>query len=200
MTIIETMKSRMARAGMVAAVCGALALGTGVAGTAMAQQQGGQGMEQAQQAQMRLQEIHQQLGELQQQTLEDNAGLRQEQEDLEEMAVTTMESMGHDPRGNIERLEELRDQLQAAEGDPEQQQSLFEAFQEERMALEEAQRDAMEDEAFMEAQQDFQDNLLAAMRADHPETDDLIAEFEEIQQEMMQMQQQGGGMQGGGIQ
>lgn len=212
MTIIDKLKSRMARAGAAAAVCSALVIGGGALSSATAQelqqpdpgaeagqqQPGGEGMQQAQESQMRLQEIHEQLGQLQQQTLEDNDSLRQEQDNLEDMAVTTMESMGHDPQSNIDRLEELRDQLEAAEGDPEQQQSLFEEFQEERMALEEAQRDAMEDEAFMEAQQEFQDNLLSAMRDDHPETDDLIAEFEEIQQEMMQMQQQGGGMQGGG--
>ena len=208
MTIIDQLKSRMARVGATAVVCSALVFG-GAAMTATAQemqapagqqQPGGEDMQRAQEAQMRLQEIHQQLGELQQQTLEGNDGLRQQQEDLESMAVDTMESMGHDPQGNIDRLEGLRDELEAAEDNPERQQELFESFQEERMALEEAQRDAMQDEAFMEAQQAFQDDLLSAMQSAHPETDDLIAEFEQIQEEMMQMQQQQGGMGQGGMQ
>lgn len=193
MPILDTQRARLHRGVLTAVLCALLAAG----GAAHAQQAPSQSeqtvdpqaMERAQQAHLRMQEIQMELGRIQQDTLENEPQLIEQIEALEKRAIATMEEQGHDPEGTIARLEQLQGEFETAET-PEKQQEVAIAFQEEQMNLYEAQQALMQDESFLAAQQEVQDNMLDAMRKRHPQTDDLITEIETIQQEMMTIQPQ----------
>lgn len=161
--------------------------------------EGGQGMEmdpELMAAQERLQELQQQLSQIQQEVFEGSDELQTKQEKLENRATAKMEDLGYDPESHYSRMEEIYDRFESGDMDDQEQQQLAEEFQQAQMELQQAQQEAMQDEEFrqeMEADmRDFQDDLLDAMQAEHPETEDLLAELEELQAEV-QGQMGGGG-------
>jgi hypothetical protein len=183
----------------------AAALALAFAGPALAQQeqppaqQQGPALDQetiakAQKAQERMHEIQEKLSEIQRDTVENDPEIIQEIEGLEQRAISIMEEQGHDPQASLERLEGLQTEIQTAE-DPQRRQELGEEFQQEQMKMQLAQQTLIQDESFMAAQEEVSESLLSAMRERHPETDELLAEFEVLRDEMMEMLQQQGGLQ-----
>lgn len=164
------------------------------AGSAVAQmeQQAPEGQEGG--PQMELQQIQQRLAEVQEAALENNPGLQQQREELEDLVIRKMEEAGYDPDASMETLEAVQADMQDESLSDEERQQMLQEAQEAQQDLQEAQQVAMQDDEVVEAQQAFQDDLMEAMREEDPETDELIEEFQEIQQEM-----QGGmgGQQGG---
>lgn len=163
------------------------------AGSAVAQmeQQGQEGG-----PQMELQQIQQRLAEVQQAALENNPGLQQQREELEDLVIRKMEEAGYDPDSSMETLESVQAGMQDESLSDQERQQMLQEAQQAQQDLQEAQQVAMQDDEVVEAQQAFQNDLMEAMRAEDPETDELIEEFQQIQQEM-----QGGmgGQQGGGM-
>ncbi len=163
----------------------AFVLALGTVGVTQAQQQGGapgQGNPQMQQ----LQQLQQRLMAIQQQAIENNPQLQDEAEELEDLVIRTMEDAGFDPETGLARLEELQGEFQNADLSDERRQAILQEAQEIQMELQEGQQLAMQDEAVVRAQERFQDNMLDAMRAEDPETDELLAVFEQMQSQMQQ--------------
>ncbi|SEO43376.1 hypothetical protein [Aquisalimonas asiatica] len=163
------------------------------AGSAVAQmEQQPQGQEGG--PQMELQQIQQRLAEVQEAALENNPGLEQQRDELEELVIRKMEEAGYDPDASMQTLESVQADMQDESLSDEERQQMLQEAQEAQQDLQEAQQVAMQDDEVVEAQQAFQDDLMEAMREEDPETDELIEEFQQIQQDM-----QGGmgGQQGG---
>lgn len=149
------------------------------------QQRGGPQM----QAQMEMQQLQQRLVEIQEQAFENNPQLQEQAEDLETLFIDTMVDAGYDPEGGLDRLREIQGEMQSEETSDEQRQSLMQEAQGIQMELQEGQQVAMQEQAIIDAQSDFEEDLMDAMRAEDPETDDLIARFEQMQQEMQPQMQ-----------
>jgi DNA repair exonuclease SbcCD ATPase subunit len=139
---------------------------------------------QLEQAQVRLQEVYEQLMAIEQDTMANRPDLQQEQQELERLAIATMEEMGHNPKQNVERLEEIRDELQEGPADTEQLQTLLQDFEEQRMQLAAAQQEALQNQELREAHIEFQGKVLEAQRERHPQTDALIEELLQLQQQL----------------
>lgn len=154
------------------------ALVLGVAGLAQAQQ--------GQNPQMQLQQLQQRLMTIQQQAMQNNPQLQDEAEDLEDLVIKTMEDAGFDAEGGLARLEQLQREFQGDDVSDERRQTILQEAQEIQMELQEGQQLAMQDEEVIQAQERFQDNMLDAMRAEDPETDELLETFERLQTQMMQ--------------
>ncbi|MCC5809292.1 MAG: hypothetical protein JJU06_02880 [Ectothiorhodospiraceae bacterium] len=165
-----------------------LALTFGTVGVTQAQQQGG--APQQGDPQMQLQQLQQRLMAIQQQAIENNPQLQEEADELEDLVIRTMEDAGFDPESGLARLEELQAEFQNEDLSDERRQAILEEAQELQMELQEGQQLAMQDEEVVRAQERFQDNMLDAMRAEDPETDELLAVFEQMQSQMQQQMPQ----------
>lgn len=171
-----------------AAVLSAVLLASG--GLAVAQQQGGgEQMQPEQSPQMELQQLQQRLAGIQQQAFENNPGLQEQAQELEELFINTMSEAGYDPEGGLARLREIQQEMQDQATSDENRQQLLEEAQQIQMELQEGQQVAMQEQAIIDAQQSFEEDLMDAMRAEDPQTDALIARFEEMQQQMQQQMQ-----------
>ncbi len=168
-------------------VAGAVALGLAIAGAASAQMGGGQP---DQQGQAEIQELQQRLMQIQQQAVENNPELQAQADELEDLVKRTMEDAGFDPDGAIARLEQIQEEFQDESISDDERQVMLEEAQEIQMDLQQGQQAAMQSDEVIDAQETFENNLMDAMRAEDPETDDLLARFEELRAEMEQQFQQ----------
>ncbi len=159
-------------------VAGIVALGLIFAGSAAAQQQ----------AQAEIQELQQRLMQIQQQAVENNPQLQDQAEELESLVMRTMEDAGFDPEGGIARLEQIQADFQDESISDEERQGMMQEAQEIQADLQQGQQMALQDQEVIEAQEAFEENLMDAMRAEDPDTDELLARFEELRADMEQQQ------------
>jgi hypothetical protein len=164
----------------------------------MATAQMGQGlppMQQQQDPQARLQEIQQQLATAQEAAFAAHPELATQRDQLEDLVVETMEAHGYDPEARMATLDSLRGKAQDPSVSQLDRQQMMQSAQAAQQALQEGQQVALQDSSVVAAQEAFREDLMVAMRAENPATDDLLAEFEQLQQQvqmqrMRQMQQQ----------
>jgi len=150
-------------------------------GAAVAQQQGGGG-----QAQEELQQIQQRLAQAQDQAFENNPQLQAQADELEEKFIKVMSDAGYDPEAGLARLQEIQAEMQDETVSDERRQTLMEEAQQIQGELQEGQQIAMQEQSIIDAQAEFESDLMDAMRAEEPQTDELIARFEQMQQQMQQ--------------
>ena len=162
------------------AVFAALVLAFGVIGTTQAQQGGN--------PQQEFQQLQQRLMTIQQQAFENNPQLQDQAESLENLFIRTMEEAGYDPENGLDRLDAIQAEMQDESLSDDQRQAMLEEAQEIQMQLQEGQQVAMQDQAVIDAQTEFEEDLMDAMRAEDPETDELINRFEQMQQQRQPMQ------------
>lgn len=175
------------------------------AGAALAQQAapGAQGdglMQQVQQKQAEIQQLNQQLAQIQQETIEANPELADQRDELLANVDDKMVQAGHDPEASREKIGELQEQLQGGELSDEESQSVAQEIRQEQTTLQQAQGQAMQDEAIRTEIESLNEGLVAAMSEQNPQTEQLIAQLQSAQQEyqaLMQraMQQQGAAQQ-----
>lgn len=164
-------------------------------------QQDPQAAQQRMQARQRLQEIQRQLGDLQQQAMKENPELKKRANKLDDRLLDKMESLGYENvREDIARLEETIKQLEEGSlAEQEDAQARLKKDRELQMKLQQAQREAMQDEEFMQSwgkdRRKLEQDLISAMKELDSQTNKLL---EELQQLQAQMQQGRNGMGRGG--
>jgi predicted Zn-dependent protease len=154
-------------------------------GMASAQVQPQPQQDQLSSQQARLQQIQQHLSMVQQTAIEESPDLQAENEELDELVEEKIADQGHDPEAMIQTLSSLQEQYQSEDLTEQDRQQILQEFQGVQQQLQLAQEIAMQDSQVVAAQEVFRENLLEAMREHEPATDDLIEEFEQIQQEML---------------
>lgn len=137
-----------------------------------------------------MQEMQQRLSQIQQQAFENNPQLQDQAEELENLFIQTMEDAGFDPENGLDRLDAIQGSMQDESVSDEERQAMLEEAQEIQMELQEGQQVAMQDQAVIDAQTRFEEDLMDAMRAEDPQTDELISRFEEMQQQQQQQPMQ----------
>jgi predicted RNA binding protein with dsRBD fold (UPF0201 family) len=144
--------------------------------------------------QARMQEIQQTLVSAQEAAFDAHPELVERRDALEDLVVETMEDHGYDPEARMATLDSLRGKIQDPSLSQQARQQMMQTAQQAQQALQEGQQAAMQDSTVVEAQEDFRADLMDAMREQEPEVEQLIAEFEQLQQrarqQMMQQQMQ----------
>lgn len=133
---------------------------------------------------VRYQELVEQLTAIERDTILNRPDLQSEYVELQQGAIATMEQMGHDPQGILERMNEISRELEAAAPDTPEQEALLLDFETQRLQLAMAEQDALQDEELRSAHSAFQENLLQAQRERHPEIDALLLELLTLQQQI----------------
>ncbi|MEX0430169.1 hypothetical protein [Spiribacter insolitus] len=167
----------------------ALVCAAALAGGVQAQNAGGQSSGQQQE----LQQLQQTLSSIRQQAMEENPGLQERQQVLEDQMMSRMRDEGVDPREDVMRLQDIARELRGGEVAEEERASLMEEYQNTRQELLAARRTAMEDERIKNAQLELQDDLVSAMTEQNADVPEMIDRFETLRSQMA-----GGGRAGSG--
>lgn len=146
-----------------------------------------------------IQELGTELKEIQEAAMEANPALAAQRDDLITLVDTKLVEAGHDPATSRETIEDLQGQLQGGELPEEEQQAVSQQLRREVSTLQQAQNQVMQDQEVRTRQQSLNDDLIAAMEEQNPETEALIANLQQAQQQYQQLvnearQQQSGGM------
>lgn len=147
-------------------------------------------LQQVQQKQAQIQQLNQQLSDIQQNTIAANPGLADKRDEFLSMVDDKMSASGVDPDASREKMEELQGQIQSGELSEQESQAASEALQQEQASMREAQGQAMQDPEVQAQIQSLNEELLAAMREQNPETDRLISQLQTAQQEYQALMQQ----------
>ncbi|HEX7118283.1 MAG TPA: hypothetical protein VF212_05820 [Longimicrobiales bacterium] len=131
---------------------------------------------------MELQQVQQQLRAIQESTLEANAPLREERAAAQAAVESAMREADPDVERKIERLEEIAVELRdaRAQQDTARMRRLIEEGRRTQAEVQRAQAAAMQREDVVQRIETYRQNLLAAMRAHDPRTDELIARLESL--------------------
>ncbi len=155
-------------------------------------------------AQKKVQDLNQQIGEIQKKAMNANPGLQEKRDDLRSLLKDKMEAKGHTPGEDISRMKEIRKKLSEEKEIPKaERQKLMQEFQQTARTFQQAQKEAMKDPEVQEARQQFQDDLLAAMKKEEPKVEQLIEDLKQARKEFQKLLQDrfsgmGGKGQGGG--
>ena len=145
-------------------------------------------LQQLKQAHVRIQEIRRQLSLIQDKTMRKNTQLVEQQGAIQQMVKEKMSAQGFATEGKLEELKALRDQLEGSQTmTAEERERIIQEFREKAMAMQKAQRKAMEDEQISTALDTFEEKLLAAMQKQNPEVDELVEELSATQKRMQEL-------------
>jgi predicted Zn-dependent protease len=154
-------------------------------GMASAQVQPQPQQDQLSSQQARLQQIQQHLSMVQQMAIDESPDLQAANEEIDALVMEKIEDQGHDPEAMIQNLSSLQEEYKSEDLTEQDRQEILQEFQGVQQQLQVAQQTALQDSQIVAAQEVFRENLLEAMREHEPATDDLIEEFEQIQQKML---------------
>ncbi|WP_405242055.1 hypothetical protein [Lentisalinibacter salinarum] len=164
-----------------------------------AQGQGNELIQKVQAKRAEIQQLNQQLMQIQEKTIEANPELAKQRDDLISFVDEKMAETGYDAEAARGRIEELQGEMQSGELSAEEQQQNRQQLRQEMTSMQQAQGQIMQDEEFQAKREALNENLVAAMQEQDPQTDELISRLQTAQQEYQQlaqqaMQQHGGGM------
>jgi DNA repair exonuclease SbcCD ATPase subunit len=147
-------------------------------------------LQQVQAKQAEIQQLNQELQQIQQSTIEANPGLADKRDQFMSMVDDKMSASGVDPDASRAKMEDLQGQLESGELSEQESQAASEELRKEQASMRQAQGEAMQDPEVQEQIQSLNEELLAAMREQNPDTDNLISELQTAQQEYQTLMQQ----------
>ncbi|MEJ2604529.1 MAG: hypothetical protein P8172_14805 [Gammaproteobacteria bacterium] len=151
---------------------------------------GGELMQKIQSKRMEIERINQQLMDIQRQAIEANPQLAKQRDELISFVDTKMGEAGYDTDAGRDRIEKLQSEMQSGELSAEDEQANRQALRQEMGAMQQAQGQVMQDEEFQSKREALNENLVEAMQEQSPQTESLIAQLEQAQQEYRQLAQQ----------
>jgi len=152
------------------------------------------------QAQQKVRDLRQQIGQIQQKAMKNNPDLQKKQEDLKGLVKEKMKSKGQNPDEDLSRMKEIRKKLSGNKDLPKgERQKLMQEFQKTAQSFQQAQKSVMKDPEVQEARDEFRSDLMAAMKEENPKVEQMIKDMEQARKEFQQlMQERFSGGKGGG--
>ena len=144
-------------------------------------------MKEAQQLQQEIMQLQEKLDTIQQEAIAEHPELQKEQKDFMNLLVATMEQQGNDPEKDLNQLREMQARLEDKSVPQAERHDLSRKFRQKDADFQQAQQNALGDEGVRKAQKHLNDNILAAMKDQNTKTEELIDQFIEKQQRMMEI-------------
>lgn len=159
--------------------------GVALAGTA------GEGDEALMRAQLRLQELEQELRSIQEQVLAENEEFQTRAQEIDDRLLERMEEIGHEGlRDDVDELEQLLQRVERGEISQQEAEAQLQEQAEIHLRLQQAHQEALQDPEFAESlardQQALSEDVFAAMAQRTPRTEEILLEMEAIEAELMQ--------------
>jgi len=171
------------------AILMAAALAVVFAGSAAAQMpQQPWGQQQPSPLEREYMDIQKRLTQAQQQAFQNNPSLQEQMDEMEDLFTEKMRDAGYDPGALMETLLAAQGKLQEPGLSDAQRREVIQSREvvEAQRKWQEAQQAVSKDADVIAAQESFEENVMAAMRKEEPQTDSLIKRLEEIQRELQQ--------------
>lgn len=132
-------------------------------------------------------QLQQKLEQIERAAVQANPELQEQQEEFAALVMDKMKSKGHSPEEDVAELQDMQARLQSPETPPEERQSLMGDLQQKASELEAAQREALEEPEVQQARGELVEAITTAMKQENPQTEQIIREMEQKQQELMQI-------------
>lgn len=150
-------------------------------------------------ARLRMEELQTQLNTIRDEAVEENPELAERQNQLSERIMARMNEEGVEPDADMDRLREIAEELRGGELDQTEQAELAQEYRQTRQQLMEARQKVLSEEDIRRETTQLRDDLVDAMQDRDPETESLMNELQQAQQDLRQeMQRSGMGGNSGG--
>lgn len=137
----------------------------------------------------KIKKISGRLQKIQKQTLASNEDLVKQQTEFQGILDGVMKDNGFNSTTTLDRLKVIAEKLQAGNVSQEDQQRLQQEYQQKSQQLQLAQREAMQNEDVQSARSAYIEDLVSAMKEQHPKAEQLISELNTAQQQYQAMVQ-----------
>jgi|GEM_PF-2704909 len=127
------------------------------------------------------------LNKIQAKTLKKHPELQKQRKAFGSLVSKTMKKNGYDAKQGIAELKSLRDKLKDKSTPKSKRRQLAQDFQTKVMALRKAQGQAMQDKQVQKARHDLGQAVVAAMKKEDPQTEQLMATVQKREQELMKI-------------
>jgi hypothetical protein len=156
-----------------------------LSGTALAQMGQPRGAQQPGALEQEFMQLQQRLARAQQKAIENNPALQDKADEMEDLVTGKMRAAGYDPGGIMETLLAAQGKLQDERLTDAERRAVLESSEvrEAQQQLQQAQEVVMKDPEVIQAQKALEEDMMAAIRREEPETDRIIERLEEIQRE-----------------
>ncbi|ADJ27083.1 hypothetical protein [Nitrosococcus watsonii] len=134
--------------------------------------------------QQKMRTVGQQLDEIRQETLKTTPELQEQQEEYQSLLFKTMKEQGSDPDPALARMREIEGQVQNEDLPEDERKQFIMEYQQKDAQLQQASRDAMQDEKVRKMAESLSQDTVAAMRKQDPKTEELLQEMEQLREEM----------------
>jgi len=140
-----------------------------------------------------------QVATIQREALESHPELERQRDDLARLIRDTADERGFDAQASKQRLEELQQRYKSGDLSSQEKQQVASEFESEREALQNAQKQILQDEDVVAARGRFAADMSAAMVEEDPRAEALIEELKDLTEEFREAlmaamaQQRGGG-------
>lgn len=134
-----------------------------------------------------MEQIQQELLQIQEAALTNNPKLREQAETLQSTMLEAMRAEGFESVQSLARLEQLEQQLQSEDANSRSRSALVEELHSEQQRLMQAEEAALQREDVQQARDQFLEGLLQAMRAENPQTDELMVSLRQKNVQLQEM-------------
>jgi hypothetical protein len=138
-------------------------------------------------ARQEMQRIQQRLGKIEQDALKANPELQKQREDFRQLLLSTMKKNGHDPQKQVDHLRELQTKLKDKDLEDGKRKELIDEFRSGNRELQQAQREAFQDEDVQKARVKLAQSMVAAMKEQDGDTEQLIRRLKQVQQHLQEI-------------
>jgi len=144
-------------------------------------------MQQIAAKQAEIQQLNAELEQIQVATMEANPELEAQRDEFVSLVDAKMAEAGHDPAASRDRMEAMQGQLQGDTLSEAERQEVGQKLRQEMNTLQQAQSQALQGDDVRAAGQMLNNDLMAAMEKQNPQTAELIAQLQAAQQEFQQL-------------
>jgi hypothetical protein len=138
-------------------------------------------------------ELQNRINQIQQKTMEAHPELQQQEQAFLDLMMSKMDTSGDaSAKEELAAIEDLEQKLRSEDTPDDQRKELMADYQKKAMAFRAAQMEALKDPEVREAQTALMDATLSAMKEEDPQTEQLMQQLEEKQQEMKDMMEAAG--------
>jgi hypothetical protein len=137
-------------------------------------------------------ELQNRLNQIQEKTIEAHPELQKQEQAFVDLMMAKMTSSGANAKDELAAIETLEQKLRSEETPDSERQALMTEYQQKAMAFRTAQVQALKDPEVQKAQGALMDATLAAMKQQDPETEALMQQLQQKQEQMKQMMEAAG--------
>jgi hypothetical protein len=130
--------------------------------------------------------LQKRVGMIQENAVKAHPELQKQQRALEELIMAKMSSGGANPKDEMAALNKLEQKLRSEDTPDSERQTLMAEYQERAQTFRTAQHQALQDPEVQKARAALMDATLAAMKQQDPQTEELMQQLQQKQEQMKQ--------------